>query len=125
MLLQQAHPLMFYPSSHPDACISDARDQVSGTGYKIQQPQLEKFGGSRVMPALHDAVEKLPARADLHHQVHAALVLVRPLEPRDVGVPSQMVHDLHLPLHILNVLRRSAAVRSAWILSVVDAESRT
>ena len=63
---------------------------------------------SRVVAALHDAVKQLAARAQLHHQVHAALVLIRALEPRDVDVACQVVHDLDLSLHILDVLWGSA-----------------
>ncbi len=38
------------------------------------------------------------------HQVHAVLVLKRADEGDDVLVALQVVHDLHLPLHIIHIL---------------------
>jgi hypothetical protein len=63
---------------------------------------------SRIVAPLYDAVEQLSPRADFHDQVHAALVFVGPLQPRDVLVARQVMHDLHLPLNILDVFRSSA-----------------
>lgn len=60
----------------------------------------------RVAAALHDAVKQLPALAHLHHDVHVVLVLVRAAQRDDVGVSCKVMHDLHLPLHICDVLGR-------------------
>mmetsp|Transcript_30567 Transcript_30567/g.97575 ORF Transcript_30567/g.97575 Transcript_30567/m.97575 type:complete len:210 (-) Transcript_30567:66-695(-) len=56
------------------------------------------------MPPLDDALEKLTARTELHHQMYAVLILVCPLQSHDVGVTRQVVHDSHLPAHILYIV---------------------
>ncbi|KAB8089317.1 hypothetical protein EE612_014223, partial [Oryza sativa] len=59
----------------------------------------------REVAALHDAVEQLPALAQLHHDVHVQVVLVRALDGHHAPVPRQVVHYLYLPPHVLHVLR--------------------
>lgn len=83
-----------------------------------------------VVPLLDDPVEELPARAELHHQVHKERVLVGSLDPNDVGVLRQVVHDLDLAPYVLVVLAAEklalgdglACVLLAIVL--VDAEVR-
>ena len=62
-------------------------------------------GGSAfgVVPPRHDAVEELPALAELHDEVHGIVVLVGVPERDDVGVLGEVAHDLHLPAHVLDV----------------------
>jgi hypothetical protein len=60
-------------------------------------------GALRVLALGDDAVEELPAGAELHDEVHRLLVLVGALELHDVGLPGQVVHDLHLAPHVLYV----------------------
>ncbi|URE46412.1 hypothetical protein MUK42_13608 [Musa troglodytarum] len=67
-------------------------------------PQQRRGRPLGVMPSRDDPVEQLPASAQLHHQVHRLLVLVRPLQLHDVGLPRQVVHDLDLPPDVLDVL---------------------
>ena len=42
------------------------------------------------------------------YQVNALLVLVCPNQGDNVVMPLQMVHDLHLPPHIIHILSRPA-----------------
>ena len=56
------------------------------------------------MPFGNDPIEKLPAFADLHDNVHEHGVLVGPLDPNHVGVLREVVHDLNLAPHILVIL---------------------
>jgi hypothetical protein len=58
----------------------------------------------RVVAPPHDAVEQLPARAELHDHVHGDGVLERAADGDDVGVPRQVVHDLDLAPDVLHVL---------------------
>jgi hypothetical protein len=57
-----------------------------------------------VMAALYDAVEQLAARAELHDDVDVLLVLVGALDGDDVPVAGEVVHDLDLAAHVLDVL---------------------
>ena len=60
--------------------------------------------GLRVGAALDDAVEQLAALAELHHKVDGCGVLVRALDGDHVGVACEVVHDLDLAPHILDLL---------------------
>ena len=65
----------------------------------------ERGGGALGVVALgDDPVEELPAGAELHDEVHRALVLVGALELHDAGLAGEVVHDLHLAPHVLDVL---------------------
>jgi hypothetical protein len=65
----------------------------------------ERGGGSLGVVALgYDAVEELPALAELHNKVDRVPVLVCSPELDDVAVAREVVHDLHLPAHVLNVV---------------------
>ncbi|WVZ61966.1 hypothetical protein U9M48_011771 [Paspalum notatum var. saurae] len=57
-----------------------------------------------VMAPLYDPVEELPSGAQLHDEVHGDGVLVCPDDGDDVGVAGQVVHDLDLAAHVLDVL---------------------
>lgn len=65
----------------------------------------QRSGSSLRVVALSDnPIKELPTLAELHHQVHRVPVLVRSLQLDDVAVAGQMVHDLHLAPHILDVI---------------------
>ncbi|CAA0822938.1 Unknown protein [Striga hermonthica] len=66
----------------------------------------EQGGGRtlRVVALCYDAVEELPTGAELHDEVDRVLVLVGPLELDDVGLAREVVHDLDLTAHVLDVL---------------------
>ena len=51
-----------------------------------------------------DAVEELAAGAELHDEVDGVAILVGRLELHDVAVAGQVVHDLHLPPDVLDVV---------------------
>ena len=60
------------------------------------------------MAPLDNSVKELPSRANLHDQVNVTLVLVRAFQACDVGMTGKVVHDLHFPLDILDVLWSTA-----------------
>jgi len=65
----------------------------------------ERGGGALGVVALgDDAVEELPALAELHDEVDRVPVLVGSPELDDVAVAREVVHDLHLPAHVLDVV---------------------
>nr|GMD12876.1 Os05g0491800 [Ipomoea batatas] len=65
----------------------------------------QRCGGAfGVMPLRDDAVEELSAGAQLQNQMLRVLVLVGSLELHDVLLTRQVVHDLNLPPHVLNIL---------------------
>ncbi|BAS94457.1 Os05g0467150, partial [Oryza sativa Japonica Group] len=57
----------------------------------------------RVVAPGDDAVEQLPSLAQLHDEVHGAVVLARLPQRHDAGAPGQVPHDGHLPPHVLHV----------------------
>lgn len=67
------------------------------------RPQQRRRRPLRVMTPRDDPIEELPAGAQLHHEMHRLLVLVGPLQLDDVGLPREVVHDLDLPPHVLDV----------------------
>ncbi|WVZ69614.1 hypothetical protein U9M48_018379, partial [Paspalum notatum var. saurae] len=65
----------------------------------------ERCGGALgVVAPGDDAVEELPALAELHDEVDGVSVLVCAAELDDVAVAREVVHDLHLPAHVLDVV---------------------
>jgi hypothetical protein len=56
-----------------------------------------------VGPLLRDAVEELPAGAELHDEVHALGVLEGALELGDVGLAAEVLQDGDLPAHVVDV----------------------
>lgn len=50
------------------------------------------------------AIKELPTLAELHNKVHRVPVFVGSLKLHDVPVPCQVVHDLHLPPDIFDVV---------------------
>mmetsp|Transcript_12922 Transcript_12922/g.24444 ORF Transcript_12922/g.24444 Transcript_12922/m.24444 type:complete len:207 (-) Transcript_12922:488-1108(-) len=56
---------------------------------------------------LLDRIKELSPFAHLHHNVHVPLVLERLEEGDDVFVATQLLHDLHLPIHILDAVSAS------------------
>jgi len=50
-----------------------------------------------------DAVEELPAGAELHDDVHVVGVLERALELRHVGLAAEVLQDGDLPAHVVDV----------------------
>ncbi|BAS75068.1 Os01g0832450, partial [Oryza sativa Japonica Group] len=63
-------------------------------------------GALRVVAPRDDAVEELPAFAELHDEVHGALVLARLPQRHDAGALGEVAHDGDLPAHVLHVDRR-------------------
>jgi len=57
----------------------------------------------RVVAPGDDAVEQLPSLAELHDEVHGAVVLARLPQGHDAGALGQVPHDGHLPPHVLHV----------------------
>ena len=57
-----------------------------------------------VAPLLHDGVKELAAVAHVHGEADIALVLVHAADAHHVGVPRQVVHDLHLAPHVVDLL---------------------
>jgi len=65
----------------------------------------ERRGGALgVVAPGDDAVEELPSLAELHDEVDRVAVLVGAPELDDVAVAREVVHDLHLPAHVLDVV---------------------
>ena len=58
----------------------------------------------RVVSPLDDGVKQLPTGADLHDEADVALVLVHVLQAHHVGVAGQVVHDLDLTPHVVDLL---------------------
>lgn len=63
---------------------------------------------SRIMALLDYPIKKFPARTKLHDQMNVCFVFVRSSQTNNIFVPSQMMHYLNFPLHIFNILGRSA-----------------
>jgi hypothetical protein len=61
-------------------------------------------GALGVVSPGEDAVEELPALAELHDEVDRVAVLVGAPELDDVAVSREVVHDLHLPADVLDVV---------------------
>jgi hypothetical protein len=57
-----------------------------------------------VVPLGDDPVEELTASVELHDEVHRGLVLVGTLELHHARLAKEVVHDLHLAPHVLDVL---------------------
>ncbi|GER40732.1 dephospho-CoA kinase family [Striga asiatica] len=72
--------------------------------YLHNRPHQARGRPLRVMPFGNNPVEKLSSRAQLHHQMHRVLVLIRPPQLNYVGLAREVVHDLHLAPHVLDVL---------------------
>ena len=65
----------------------------------------ERGGGALgVVAPGDDPVEELPALAELHDEVDRVAVLVGAPELDDVAVAREVVHDLHLAAHVLDVV---------------------
>ena len=65
----------------------------------------ERGGGALgVVPPGDDAVEELPALAELHDEVDGVAVLVGAPELDDAAVAREVVHDLHLPADVVHVV---------------------
>jgi hypothetical protein len=73
-----------------------------------------------VVAALYDAVEQLPAGAELHDDVDVLVVLVGALDGDDVPVSGEVVHDLDLAAHVLNILPRDELALGDGLAGVVD-----
>jgi hypothetical protein len=73
-----------------------------------------------VVPALYDAVEQFSAGAELHDDVNVLLVLVGALDGDDVPVSGEVVHDLDLAAHVLDVLPRDELALGDGLAGVVD-----
>ena len=58
------------------------------------------------MPACHNPIEQLTTLAQLHHQMHRILVLARLLQAHNTRILRQMLHDRHLPPHVVHIHRR-------------------
>jgi hypothetical protein len=57
-----------------------------------------------VVPPRDDAVEELPTLAQLHDEVDGVAVLVGAPELDDAAVAREVVHDLHLPADVVDVV---------------------
>jgi hypothetical protein len=57
-----------------------------------------------VVTPLYDPIEQLSSRAQLHDQVHGDSVLVSPHDGDNIGVAREVMHDLYLTAHVLDVL---------------------
>jgi len=68
-------------------------------------PAERRGGALGVVPAGDDAVEELPALTELHDEVDGVAVLVGAPELDDAAVAREVVHDLHLPPHVLHVVQ--------------------
>lgn len=69
------------------------------------RPHDRGRGALRVMPPRDDAVEELAPLAELHHEVHGALVLARLPEAHDARAPGEVAHDRDLAAHVIDVHR--------------------
>jgi len=73
-----------------------------------------------VVPALYDPVEELASGAELHDDVDVDLVLVRALDSDDVLVAREVVHDLDLAAHVVDVLLGDELALGDGLAGVVD-----
>lgn len=55
------------------------------------------------LPFGDDPIEELPTSAQFHHQMNTIPILIGTFELDDVGVPSEMVHDLNLAANIFHI----------------------
>jgi hypothetical protein len=55
------------------------------------------------LPFGDDPIEELPTSTQFHHQMNAIPILVSAFELDDVGVTSEMVHDLNLAAYIFDI----------------------
>jgi hypothetical protein len=62
-------------------------------------------GALRELAVAHDAVQQLPALAQLHHQVHVPQILERRFQIHDAGVRSRhVVQHRELAPHVVRIL---------------------
>jgi hypothetical protein len=73
-----------------------------------------------VVAALYDPVEELAPGAELHDDVDVELVLVGALDGDDVGVAGEVVHDLDLAAHVVDVLPGDELALGDGLAGVVD-----
>mmetsp|Transcript_47152 Transcript_47152/g.151144 ORF Transcript_47152/g.151144 Transcript_47152/m.151144 type:complete len:234 (+) Transcript_47152:1158-1859(+) len=73
------------------------RAHLQGRSHHLRHPLLG------IVPR-GDAREEAPPRAHLHHQVHVRIVLEGGVQIHAVERPAQLVHDVHLPLQVLELL---------------------
>jgi hypothetical protein len=77
---------------------------VAGVDDLDDGAEKRRCGALGVVALGDDPVEEHPAGAELHDEVHRVLVLVGALELHDAGLAGEVVHDLHLAAHVLDVL---------------------
>lgn len=77
---------------------------VAIVDYSDHLPTEGGRGALRVVALGDDPVEELAAGAQLHNKIDGVAVLEGADELHDVAVAGEVVHDLHLPPHILHVV---------------------
>lgn len=66
-------------------------------------PANRSGGLLAVMPLGNNPIKELSTCTQLHDKMHGLLILVGALELDDIRLPTEMLHDLNLSLHILLV----------------------